>query len=390
MGFVLNYIVEHSDKRVSSYDTRKSMIDPSELDTFAEFEDHNEGSVETDKSEKYAEKDPTKAPYKAIDLHKVNLKLNKSPMKYFIDGSRHVYKTGDVVIGGTVYPVVTGQAIVACCTRENREMLNQKFVRRTVIAMPDRYDIDNLGANFYRKKVNEINDAIKESKSAFNDIAFDAIIPYKTDGPKLVGRNKYLHQAITVIQNEMMDQERIMVKEFCEKHLLDDDSWLVKDGTLEYKKEFTNRPDEDLDSAMFDYNMQNVIGVSKMFDPELLNSIEPNIGRIIAELPNYARTNAYMYKHQGFKYCVWYLRIRNTINKDTRNSDVIKVEYVLTDGEKASSGRIDTISAHLINESYPVCFGRDSRWANHLYPIYVTESYAKSKYINDQIIIKLI
>ena len=37
---------------------------------------------------------------------------------------------------------------------------------------------------------------------------------------------------------------------------------LIKDGTLEYKKDFTNMPDADLDSAMFDSNIENVIGVS--------------------------------------------------------------------------------------------------------------------------------
>ena len=55
-----------------------------------------------------------------------------------------------------------------------------------------------------------------------------------------------------------------------------------------------------------------------------------------------------------------------------------------------SSILINTISAHLLNESYPVCFGKDSRWANHLYPVYVTEVHAKSCFINDYAIINQI
>ena len=390
MGIVLKYIVDHSDNRLSSYDTRKQMIDESELETFAEFEDHSEDKVEVSAADKYAESNPVKEKWKIIDSEKIRQKLDKSPMKYFIDGSRHVYKTGDVVISGVVYPVVAGQAIVGCCTRNNRNMLKYDYTSRIILAMPDRYDYDRIGENFFRKKTEEINEAIAKSGSRYNSIRFDAIVPYKTDGPKLVGRNKYLHQAIAVIQNEMMDQERLKVKELCDDHMLGDDAWLIKDGTLEYKKDFTNRPDEELDSAMFEHNMQNVIGVSKLFDPELLYSVEPKIGRIISEMPSFARTNAFKYKHENREYCVWYLRIRQTPNKSSSISDVIKVEFIMTKGNKVNSNRIDTISAHLINEAYPVCFGKDSRWANHIYPVYVTETYSKSKYINDQIIIKLI
>lgn len=188
----------------------------------------------------------------------------------------------------------------------------------------------------------------------------------------------------------MMDEERIMVNTLCSDNTINEDAMLVKEGTLEYKKDFTNMPDDDLDSAMFDMSIENVIGVSKLFDPELLNKIEPQIGKIIAEVPAYARTNAYRYYHEGKNYCMWYLRLRDTPNAATRYSDVVKVEIVMVGKMKMSSQLIDAISTHLINEAYPVCFGKDTRWANHLYPVYLTESYCKSKYINDQIIIKLI
>lgn len=243
---------------------------------------------------------------------------------------------------------------------------------------------------FFRKKCTDINKAILEDINISPKIQFDAILPYKIDGDITAGRNKYLHQAITVIQNEMMDEERMMVNELCADYTINDEAMLVKDGTLEYKKDFTNMPDADLDSAMFDLNIENVIGVSKLFDPELLNEVEPQIGKIIADLPAYARTNAYRYAHEGKNYCMWYMRLRETPNAATRYSDVVKVEVVMVEKEKLSSQTINMISTHLINEAYPVCFGKDSRWANHLYPVYLTESYCKSKYINDQIIIKLI
>jgi len=41
---------------------------------------------------------------------------------------------------------------------------------------------------------------------------------------------------------------------------------------------------------------------------------------------------------------------------------------------------VDNISAWLVNERNPVCYGKDDRWANHLYPVYLTETFIKSKY----------
>lgn len=189
-----------------------------------------------------------------------------------------------------------------------------------------------------------------------------------------------------------MDHEQAMVGEMCSdsNNILNNRSWLVKDGTLEYKRDFTNRPDEDLDIAKYKHKLKNVIGVSKEFNPELLSLAEPKIGRIISELQPHCRTNAYKYKHEGKTYCVWYLRLRNTPNRATLTSDVIKVEFILPNDDLVDTALIDNISAHLINEAYPVCYGKDNRWAKHLYPIYLTESFCKAKYINEKIITKKI
>lgn len=390
MGFVINFIVKTSDKRVSSYDTLKRFIDEREQDTFEEFDDHKSVNVSMDSRDRYAEDHPSKLGYKIISKADIINFHGKSRFKFFLDGSRHVYKVGDVLIAGTIYPVVAGQIIVGCCIRNERKLHTFRHKRKLVIAMPKIYDADSHGINFFRKKCEDINNEIMVNSNISPKIQFDSIIPYKVDGNITEGRNKYLHQAITVIQNEMMDEERKMVNSLCVEYTINEDAMLIKDGTLEYKKDFTNMPDADLDSAMFDLNIENVIGVSKSFDPELLNEIEPQIGKIIADLPPYSRTNAYKYIHEGKTYCMWYLRLRETLNAATRYSDVIKVELVIVGKKHISSQQVNSISTHLINEAYPVCYGKDARWANHLYPIYITESYCKSKYINDQIIIKLI
>ena len=64
---------------------------------------------------------------------------------------------------------------------------------------------------------------------------------------------------------------------------------------------------------------------------------------------------------------------------------VVKVEKILMDEEikyGIDSDTIDLISANILNERNPTCYGTDKRWANHLYPVYLTETFVKSNYIN--------
>ena len=82
--------------------------------------------------------------------------------------------------------------------------------------------------------------------------------------------------------------------------------------------------------------------------------------------------------------------MRNTINRSNNYADIIKVEMFMEGDQLKQSHVIDSISAHFINEAYPVCYGKDARWANHLYPIYITETFCKSNFIDEKLIIKII
>jgi hypothetical protein len=66
---------------------------------------------------------------------------------------------------------------------------------------------------------------------------------------------------------------------------------------------------------------------------------------------------------------------------------MLELEKMLMTGNESENGletdEIDTITANIINERNPVCYGVDKRWANHLYPVYLTEKYIKSQYISD-------
>ena len=79
---------------------------------------------------------------------------------------------------------------------------------------------------------------------------------------------------------------------------------------------------------------------------------------------------------------------RNNDFRETNFSDIVKCEMVIiNDGEFISTDLINLISANLIKEAYPVCYGCDDRWANHLYPVFLTESFCKSKYYSSEVIL---
>ena len=147
----------------------------------------------------------------------------------------------------------------------------------------------------------------------------------------------------------------------------------------------------------FKNNYQFVVGVSKSFNPEYcIDKDGNNNSNMIANLPVFHRTpvNKYYSERIGDVYfAVWFVRIRERKYSNSPFDGVLKIEKILkneTEIEKGlDSELVDRITANIINERNPVCYGADRRWANHLYPIYVTESYLKSKYLGTNMFLNL-
>lgn len=299
------------------------------------------------------------------------------------------------MIENNIYPIVAGQIIVGCCERKNRTTFKKSCLKSMlVIAMPDKFDDDNGGDNFCRIFIDNINKKIAEIKCANGyNIKFDKLLLYKTDGQFESDKDKYDNRAVALIQNEMTDYEQIIVRdELCKRHKLDDSHWLIKDGSLEYNPRFSNMDISQINT--FRANYGRVVGVSKSFDPELIRDYyKRRMSKTISELEPLSRTKVYRYKDRdNHYYAVWYVRLRNNRNykRETCFSDVVKCEMILKDeNECKDSELIDTLSAQIIREAYPVCYGADARWANHLYPVFLTETFCKSHYINSNIILSL-
>ena len=191
----------------------------------------------------------------------------------------------------------------------------------------------------------------------------------------------------------MTDEEQLLVAELCKNNKLDDEHFLIKDGSLEYTSR-TNM-ESSIQKELQKINYKHIVGVSKLFNPELLSDYNGHsLAKTIASLHPYERTKVYRYHsdivNADTDYAVWYVRLRNSEYRETNFSDVVKCEMVLTkEGEKIESDVIDLISANIIQEAYPVCYGHDGRWANHLYPVYLTEAFCKSHYLSNDIIFKM-
>jgi hypothetical protein len=390
MGTILKFIEDTGEGKYLCYKTNKVSLEASDNDLL----NYDDKPASTRTTSLIAESNLTRIH--TIPISKDLIECCRPMFTYFLDGSRHVYKVDDMAIGKKIFPVLAGQIIVGCCTRNGRDSFKpiKEIKPQVILALPDDFDVDDEGENFCRLYCERINQELGKLPFVQNSgIELNKILLYKTDKKDKYNSDKdnYKNRGIAKIQAEMTDEEQRLVAELCKDNRLDDEHYLIKDGSLEYNPSFSNVT--RVDKNMVRENYRYVVGVSKSFDPELLPDFEGHrLSRTIAGLKPFERTKAYRYTSDanGVQYAVWYLRLRDSNFRETNFSDVVKCEIVIiNDDEQVDTDLIDTISANLINEAYPVCFGNDARWANHLYPVYLTETFCKSKYYNSNIILNL-
>ena len=343
---------------------------------------------------KWKETAETEEHKKAIDLAHMakDISRQKPLISFFLDGSRHVYKVDDISYNKKVYPVVAGQIGVGCCRRVEKHLVPELFYRRLVIALPKVSYHDGWGEEaYFAAKVEKINRSQELKRFG---IEFDRILTYREPDDKRKG--KIEDNGISAIQDYMMLSEKQMVAELVKTGKLNQDNYLLKDGSLEYTEDVRHSKNS-YSLEKIKHNYRWVIGVSKSFNPESLldHKGKPN-ANYIADLPLYHRSPAALYENRDFlgdvKFAVWYVRIRDKRKTRTPFDGVLKVEKILMPEEETKgldSETIDLLSANIINERNPTCYGTDRRWANHLYPVYLTESFIKSRYMSSDMFLYL-
>jgi hypothetical protein len=324
--------------------------------------------------DKICETDKTIRTSKSVeDLANKIMRDNKPLFRYFLDGTRRTYKVDDISYGERIYPIIAGQILVGCCKRSQPDIFKSSLLeKQIVLVLPDCADKDDKKTLFFNSLADKINNLSVIKKRG---MSFQKVLSYPD--VELKEGEKYENKGI-----------KRMVVQLVKEKKLNNESYLIKDGSIEYKKIGT---DDYRDLSAIKSNYRCVVGVSKTFNPELFkDKRHKTLAKRIAELPLFHRTQAFRYTNErapGVEFCIWYLRIRSTERTVGLFDGVVKVEKILVSDEEQEKGldsdEIDLISANLVNERNPTCYGLDTRWANHLYPVYLTEKYIKSNYISE-------
>lgn len=329
----------------------------------------------------YAETNPI-ARNSYVDLEPSQCET--SPFTYFMDGSRMAWKVAEFRHGGKIWPIVAGQIGVAYCRRIDRRMLADGSSRlyKTILSIPQSICGFGINESENHRILEACLQGINKRLGWRRNVPFDTILTYADkDGDKT-------NLAISRIQALMVATEKRMIYELAESGKLTDSDYLIKDGSLEYRDDVLS----DLKWKDVGGRLQYVVGVSKNFNADLFevkqNSQRQSAASFISNLKVNQRTQAFLYEPQGRntdpRFAVWYVRIRDQRLGMSAFDGVLKVEMQLIGKERMNgkdSLEISRLSEALIRERNPVCFGSDSRWANHIYPVFVTEHYLKSGFL---------
>ena len=318
------------------------------------FIDYGEDSIIWKKT---AETDKSNRKYVPLEVLSKTLSAREEQrLTYFLDGSRRVFKVDDIAYtksGGrsAIYPVVAGQIGVGCCKRENKRLIPEKFKREFVLSIPDIANADGK-AGFFPATARKLNESPELKRLG---IEFATIIPYRTAKN---AEKKFEDLGTACIQDRMSQREKELVAELVREGKLNQDNYLVKDGSLEYRPTKEDKADKRK-YQIFKNNYNWVLGVSKNFNPEVCVDIngKPNPG-FIADLPLYHRTPVACFKNPDWfgdtEFAVWYIRIRDKKRTRTPFDGIIKVEKILVTQEEIEDGidstLVNQLSAYLINE----------------------------------------
>lgn len=302
-----------------------------------------------------------------------------SNFSFFMDGSRRTYKIGDIVIDGgkKIYPVVIAQIRAGCTERDGAKKLHshQTILRKNLLLLSDKINTVDF------KEIQQ-----RLMRTAVAKEMFLEVVSYRFESEK---HNIPVNAAIAKANSMMHDMEIEILSNMVKSGSLDTDRMLVVDGPLQFLRQDTGK-------AEFSDLFYNVIGVSKSFNPMLPASGKSKrggtqIGAELLKLEYGERTPVFMKENDRCRrFGAWYLRIRPKNRVSNPFEGIIKIEKMALKDYYDSgipTDIIDTISLSLLNECSPTCYGRDERWASHLYPVYLTETLIKSTFESDLVFI---
>ena len=294
-----------------------------------------------------------------------------SLFNYFMDGSMRTINAGYVRDPKERFlPIFLAQVGVGATKLDGKRIGVEDFTSKNILFLPDafrKYDEHTM-----RARVADV----AHSSSQKLDVDLKCYSVELDTEP--------IDEARKQILAEMHKLETDLIKSYAKSNKVSRDCLLIIDGSLQFYENLEH------DKEAF----HNVVGVSKSF--KLNRQIgsgtrSRRVGTYVAELRPRHRTPAHKIHIQRVNLTVgaWYMRLRSpTQNSDSFSTDgVVKIELFPDDATGTEpaldTNRCNRISRHILALRHPATPSTDSRWASHLYPIYLTERYIKSRFRSD-------
>lgn len=96
------------ENHIHCYKTRSYSLDTTEENNIIEYDDKPVCKL---KKTCFAETSQLDSPKVLISETQIKSQKQKPLFKYFLDGSRHVYKIDDILIGDRIYPIGGGRLL---------------------------------------------------------------------------------------------------------------------------------------------------------------------------------------------------------------------------------------------------------------------------------------
>jgi len=298
-----------------------------------------------------------------------------SLFRFFLDGSERSCQIMDASFGNRYLPICAGQIGAAVIERHDSGRIAPRrdlTVIENVLAVPNILEEDNTKDLEYKINSEMPND------QRFRIVRYDYQSKSDKD-PADLGRAMIIH--------EMHMLELKTIREMISGHLIDCERMLVKDGGLQYRETKI----KDLNLSRDDIvQLRNVIGLAKTFRPNMTlgqGRRREDLGNLTKGLDWKERTTVITpNKDKPTTHGWWYLRLRPRNKVYTPLQGIVKLEVFASTEEKQNDGiaeeRADTISSYVLRERNVTPYNADTRWASHIYPVYLAESYLRSSFLS--------
>lgn len=288
--------------------------------------------------------------------------------KYFVDGSERTTPVAHLIDPkGRYCPLFVAQIGIATTVLKGRRLELENYSHENILMLPNSLNQED------RERAEQIiqdteKDFTGRSQAPLNLIVHDYDIGGDdNDDPTAEARKKILKL--------MHEKEINEITHLAGSGKVTRDNLLMIDGSLEFYEHFQEEA------------FRNVVGVSKQFEINKFigrGQRRKHVGSLVTSLPVQYRTPAQKIEHRNLLIGTWYLRLHRAEYLASPEKGVVKIEIFpddrMNDKSYLRSSVCDNYSRHILALRHPTTPSTDGRWASHLYPIHVTERFAKTQF----------